>query len=159
MQKELFPIKKSYKKYENEDIKECLKCGVSKPLNLFSPAKTGLGKDGKPFTRSGAVCKKCTSKLVHMRLKLRKLHPFPENTNYKCPICEKDYEELTSHGRYTSEFATQNGVVWHLDHCHNTDTFRGYLCAGCNHGLGKMNDSVNCLKNAIKYLERNLDEH
>jgi len=159
MQKELFPIEECYKKYDNEDAKECLKCGISKPLNLFTPAKPGIDKYGERYKRPSAVCKKCTNELNKLRVRLRELNPFPENINYKCPICEKDYEELTSHGRYTSEYKTQNGVVWHLDHCHTTDTFRGYLCAGCNQGLGKMNDSVNCLKRAIKYLERSINDN
>jgi len=30
----------------------------------------------------------------------------------------------------------------HLDHCHLTNKFRGFLCANCNQGYGKLGDSI-----------------
>ena len=42
----------------------------------------------------------------------------------------------------------------HFDHCHVTGKFRGWLCMYCNLTLGLMNDSVERLASAIKYLER-----
>jgi len=29
-----------------------------------------------------------------------------------------------------------------LDHCHDTDTFRGYICKHCNDGLGGFKDDL-----------------
>ena len=42
-----------------------------------------------------------------------------------------------------------------LDHCHKTDKIRGALCHGCNVSLGHFKDSIDILKAAIKYLDRN----
>jgi len=41
-----------------------------------------------------------------------------------------------------------------VDHCHETGAIRGLLCNGCNLGLGKFKDSVESLRSAIAYLER-----
>ena len=162
MQKELFPVEISYKKYsEEEELRPCVKCGISKPLHLFTPAKYGIDKDTmKSRTRPGRTCKACTSSEKQLRLRLRELYPFPKNTNYKCPICKLNEEQLTADGRFSSDSPFQGPErVWHLDHCHAKKHFRGWLCGGCNQGLGKFYDSVAYLKRAIKYLERDLDEH
>ena len=42
----------------------------------------------------------------------------------------------------------------HLDHCHVTGIFRGWLCNRCNLGLGALGDSIESLKKALAYLER-----
>jgi len=162
MQKELFPVEISYKKYsEEEELRQCVKCGISKPLYLFTPARYGIQVDTmESFSRPGRTCKACTSSEKKLRIKLRELYPFPKNTNYRCLICNQNEEELTSDGRFSSNSSFQGPErVWHLDHCHKTKSFRGWLCCNCNQAIGKLNDSVECLKRAVKYLERDLDEH
>lgn len=42
--------------------------------------------------------------------------------------------------------------VFSVDHDHLTDQIRGLLCMRCNDGLGKIADSVQWLKGAIRYL-------
>lgn len=39
-----------------------------------------------------------------------------------------------------------------IDHCHKTNVIRGVLCMKCNSALGFLNDDINLLKSAIKYL-------
>lgn len=41
----------------------------------------------------------------------------------------------------------------YVDHCHDTGKIRGLLCAGCNGGIGLMNDDVEVVRKAVKYLE------
>lgn len=41
----------------------------------------------------------------------------------------------------------------HLDHCHLTDFFRGWLCQKCNQALGMVDDSPDKLRALIAYLE------
>lgn len=40
-----------------------------------------------------------------------------------------------------------------VDHDHITGQIRGLLCSNCNLGIGKFHDSVELLKEAIRYLE------
>jgi hypothetical protein len=39
-----------------------------------------------------------------------------------------------------------------LDHCHAADTFRGWLCDGCNHGLGNFRDNPTRMQAAARYV-------
>jgi hypothetical protein len=41
-----------------------------------------------------------------------------------------------------------------LDHCHVTGAFRGWICRGCNLGLGKLGDDLAGVRRAISYLLR-----
>lgn len=41
-----------------------------------------------------------------------------------------------------------------VDHCHKSDTVRGYLCSPCNLTLGKMRDRADLLRRAADYLDR-----
>jgi hypothetical protein len=41
-----------------------------------------------------------------------------------------------------------------LDHCHETGAFRGWLCSGCNLGLGKLGDTIESVQRALDYLKR-----
>lgn len=41
-----------------------------------------------------------------------------------------------------------------LDHCHETGTFRGWLCSRCNLGIGKLGDTVEAVEKALLYLKR-----
>lgn len=60
------------------------------------------------------------------------------NETDSCAICQ----------RPTSETGTL-----HLDHCHESNRFRGFLCSNCNTGLGQFKDRPNLLRKAIDYLE------
>lgn len=42
----------------------------------------------------------------------------------------------------------------HMDHCHETGKFRGWLCVNCNLGLGYLKDDVALLHKAIDYLQK-----
>jgi hypothetical protein len=52
-----------------------------------------------------------------------------------CPICN-----------------TEKKLV--LDHCHKTNTFRGFICNKCNSILGFANDSLPIFNNIIRYLSK-----
>ena len=42
----------------------------------------------------------------------------------------------------------------HLDHCHETNNFRGWLCNKCNAGIGMLGDDVDGVAAAMSYLLR-----
>lgn len=56
----------------------------------------------------------------------------------RCEICGVPELELTKH--------------LSMDHNHETGEFRGWLCPGCNHGLGLFKDSEEILIDALHYL-------
>lgn len=80
-----------------------------------------------------------------MRLKknygisLQEWRELREQQGGKCPICGTELCSDPSHKT-------------HVDHCHETGAVRGILCASCNTGLGKFNDSIGTLEAAVKYL-------
>lgn len=41
-----------------------------------------------------------------------------------------------------------------VDHCHKTGAVRGFLCSGCNTGIGLLGDTLDRVKLAIVYLEK-----
>ncbi len=57
----------------------------------------------------------------------------------KCEICDRDIKEV--------------GTL-HIDHDHNSNAIRGFICTGCNIGLGQFKDNIESLKNAIEYLKK-----
>lgn len=45
------------------------------------------------------------------------------------------------------------GKRLHLDHCHSTGRFRGWLCHSCNAGIGLLGDTLRSVLRAVLYLE------
>jgi recombination endonuclease VII len=74
----------------------------------------------------------------HYRNYLRKRAGLPEATR-PCPdLCE----------------CCNTYKATHLDHCHVSGTFRGWLCGRCNRSIGQLGDNIEGLMNAVRYLER-----
>lgn len=51
------------------------------------------------------------------------------------------------------ECCGRSNVKLLLDHCHATITFRGWICGKCNTGLGSLGDTIDDVRNALRYLE------
>lgn len=70
--------------------------------------------------------------------------------NGLCAICKKEEKKIhRSSGRY---------YPLSIDHCHKSESqgiikIRGLLCFKCNTAIGWLEDNIETLKNAIKYLE------
>tara|TARA_B100001093_G_scaffold407161_1_gene395760 strand:- start:6923 stop:7324 length:402 start_codon:yes stop_codon:yes gene_type:complete len=107
--------------------KTCKTCGETKPDSEFEKA------DGRHRATRNR-CKVCFKKQAILRRKLRKENPPPAPG--VCPICN---EETTA---------------WVLDHCHSTETFRGYVCRTCNAGIGLLHDDIEVLNRAVNYLTK-----
>lgn len=48
----------------------------------------------------------------------------------------------------------QHGTLLHMDHCHETGRFRGWLCNGCNLAAGCLHDSPSNAFALSEYLKR-----
>lgn len=119
-------------------VKECSKCKYLLPLQAFSR------HSGGNYLRP--ECKKCNNELSKVRERLKdKYGTAPEG--HICPICLNNEEAVDGKGN------TKNGS-WVLDHCHETEKFRGWLCHKCNRSLGGFDDSIETLQRAIDYLEQ-----
>ena len=117
--------------------KVCSKCSRFLLLAKFSP------HSGGNYLRP--ECRECNAELTKVRNELRAIHGMPPD-GYCCPICNKSEEEVKGKGN------TRNGS-WVLDHCHDTHTFRGWLCHKCNRSLGGFDDNEGILQKAIAYLK------
>ena len=120
-----------------EDTKVCSKCKHTLPNSSFGPSGGG--------TYLRAECRACNNKLSKVRKILHQIHgKAPQG--YTCPICLGSEEDVKGKGN------TKNGS-WVLDHCHETESFRGWLCHKCNRALGGFDDSPEILGRAITYLK------
>ena len=120
-----------------EDGLECNNCGVVQPVKYFAHMLSGEIK---------RRCRTCARDQNNLIKHLKKINPYPDN-NYACPICQRKIEEIGKKGQVRLQ-------TWVLDHCHNTETYRGWLSHHCNTGLGAFKDDINRIKNAEIYLQK-----
>tara|TARA_R100000995_G_C3467418_1_gene116466 strand:- start:277 stop:723 length:447 start_codon:yes stop_codon:yes gene_type:complete len=134
----LFELEVTQKNFD--DGLECLHCGIVQPIENYQAVFSGEIK---------RTCKSCQSGHKKIIYKLRQENAYPDK-DYKCPICERDMDEIGKLGQSRLQ-------SWVLDHCHDTDTFRGWICGNCNTGIGGLKDSMDRVSNALKYLKKHKD--
>ena len=117
--------------------KVCNKCKKELPIEHFSK------HSGSNYLRP--ECKSCNNLLSKIRSSLRKQHETPPE-NYQCPICNRSEHEISSGGGNKKS-------KWVLDHDHQNNNFRGWLCHTCNMGIGSFSDNIDILHKAIEYLK------
>jgi len=157
-------------------MKKCTRCKIEKNLSEFSKDK--YNPDGLTYR-----CKECrnlhyntyyknnpekqkskndsqkenrknyylsergvkSSRKAHLKrafgISLEQYEEMLETQKGKCAICN-DIKTHDKHG------------VLAVDHCHKTGNIRGLLCFKCNTVLGSVNDNIEILINAIKYLKK-----
>jgi hypothetical protein len=106
----------------------CIICGEYKYLEEFDK------HTGHKDNRDGR-CRECKREQVKLRKELMKTAPSKPDT---CDCCGKTYE---------TRLIT-------LDHCHETNVFRGWICHYCNAGIGQLGDNIQGLEQALQYLRR-----
>ena len=104
--------------------KICIYCEQSKPINEFPKHKQN--KD-----RLDNRCRSCIKEQSNLRKELHKTAPEKPEL---CECCGKIPR------------------VWHLDHDHYDNSFRGWLCDKCNTAIGILGDDVSGVTNAMNYL-------
>lgn len=127
MQLDLFDVDQSLKKLTGK-TQVCKVCSKEKDLALFP--KHSMFK-----TRIDNRCKACIKKQTKLRKELKQKYGHLKTDT--CDCCGNEHEK---------------SLV--LDHCHNTLTFRGWICEPCNHGIGKLGDNIDGVMNAVHYLKK-----
>jgi hypothetical protein len=128
MQLDLFNEKIENKPNTTEGTKICKDCKEEKIITEFRTAYWGKGGNRIYCNQ----CKACHNKAGILVRTLKKLNPKPKDG--KCQACGEVPDVL------------------HLDHDHTTDKFRGWVCEGCNHSMGKSNDDPEKLIKQAEYL-------
>lgn len=141
--------------------KMCVKCGVTKPLDLF--AKASRYKDGRR-----SYCKGCHSiymsdyykKNPEKLLSEAKLKSAKNRTNWKRhKLSEEEYNNL--YQIYDGKcHSCKDRKATNIDHDHLccSGSFscgkcvRGILCNQCNTALGLLADSSDKINNLLRYL-------
>lgn len=136
-------------------MKECSKCGCTKPLSAFykrPETKDGLRKEciecfskrskqsweNRPKEQKQAINKK--NRLKHFYgLSPEEYDKKVKEQENKCFICGIE-------GGY-------NKKPLYVDHCHSRGTIRKLLCQHCNSGLGMFRDNPELLLKAAGYLK------
>lgn len=132
-------------------MKLCNICKNTKPFSEFSKSNAPRG-DGYQYT-----CRPCNT------IEKQKWYAANQNKNRDTKYKKKfgisleqamDILALQDNKCAICETPMEMGPKTHLDHNHNTNKIRGFLCQKCNHGLGLFQDSQKFLKSAVKYLEK-----
>ena len=130
--------------FEGLEIEKTKNCGICRrdlPISKF-------GKDGgAKYLRY--ECKECARKQSRIVNEIKKHAPRVVE-NHKCHICNMTETEIR-------EIYPNKKGIWCCDHDHKTNKFRGWLCHKCNMALGNMNDDIDRLERAIKYLKGNVE--
>jgi hypothetical protein len=133
--------------------KTCKRCKVEKPVLDFAKGRS---------YGSHAWCKPCMAE-YQLTYKQKKGKEYFKNYNFmskygitleeaqkmladqhnSCALCKKEVQFLPGFSNAA-----------HIDHCHSSGKVRGILCGNCNTALGKLGDSVETIKNVLKYLEQ-----
>lgn len=78
--------------------------------------------------------------IERVRARQRRFKGLPEPTR-PCPAACESCGRMQRH-------------ALHLDHCHETGKFRGWLCGNCNRGIGYLGDNVASVMRVVDYLRR-----
>lgn len=139
--------------------KRCRDCKIEKDSAQF--VKNKVCKDG-----IDTLCKECNRKRVKQwrksnpdkrKLQRKREARCTKNKDLKrlYGITIEQYEEMLEAQGHVCAICKNPEVFDRLlsvDHCHTTGKIRGLLCCRCNSGIGWLQDSIENLKQAIKYL-------
>ena len=109
--------------------KFCKKCNILKPVNSFRLYRRVTGDRNSRDSK----CKDCSRHANDVIKRLRSISPASKGY---CECCHAETNKLV------------------LDHCHDTEVFRGWLCPPCNLGIGVLGDTLEGIKNALDYLNK-----
>ena len=114
-------------------MKICNICKIEKDEACFY--KRTASKDGLSLK-----CKSCCKK-----------YDKQYQQDNKCAICNTEFENII-------EKPGKVKVGYNVDHDHTTGSVRGLLCSKCNRSIGLLQDSIEVLESAVKYLKKYKEE-
>ena len=118
------------------ETKVCKRCGIEKSVSAFRQRQRTEDGKSKRYNITCRQCERETGKILSALKKSPLTPPQPE----KCDCCGKKTKKLN------------------LDHCHETDTFRGWICTRCNTGISRLNDTIQGVQRAFLYLKAHKDK-
>lgn len=134
------------------ESKVCIKCKESKLLSEYN-----FNGNGKNLRKK---CRKCVAKKNYQ---ISKNKPGWRESRIKVKLKDRygitleDYNNLLVKCDFRCSICGlphTDEKKLNIDHCHNTNIIRGLLCGDYNRGIGLLNDSIDNLLNAIKYLTK-----
>jgi len=132
--------------------KVCTVCNHLKHISEYH--NRAIAKDGKAYR-----CKSCDA-IARNKWRVNNIDRAKRSDREKLlknryNISLKEYETLLEKQNFTCAICGQQDPTKSLavDHDHITGNIRGLLCSSCNRGLGLLGDSVEAIKDVLKYLE------
>jgi hypothetical protein len=117
----------------------------------------------KPYSKANIHWVQPVARLDNMTPEDRSAYSKEWNLNRRFKITGDDYSKLlTAQGggcaicKCAETHTYKSGKLKELavDHCHDTGTVRGLLCANCNRALGYFQDDLERITRAIDYLRK-----
>jgi hypothetical protein len=136
-------------------------CAICKVTPSITDKRLCVDHDHLTEKTRGLLCDKCNRGLGHFKDNTPSIKKTVDYLNF--PLSKILYKRGGVKDIKSEILSTQNGLCKIcgadllveeacLDHCHKTGLIRGYLCNGCNSGLGQFKESVETLNSAISYL-------
>ena len=112
-------------------MKTCRICGETKAEELFEISTISSRK-----THRRNDCRACRKISRSAEKSLIKIHGRSKPIGTPCECCGRTNVRLS------------------LDHDHDTEELRGWLCQRCNTAIGALGDNIEGLTKALEYLKR-----
>jgi len=122
------------------DQKLCSHCKEYKLLNEFHQYNDNL---------LHSTCKKCSK--IKSEIYHKNIYRF-----HKYNITQTDYNKLIKIQENKCAICLKITDNLYIDHCHSNKNVRGLLCQKCNSAIGLLDDNIETLINAIKYLKNGI---
>ena len=129
--------------------KTCTKCKKEKEINAFQ-------KKGNGYSSQCKQCRNEYNRTVWYKKNKEKQKTASANWRNKNRIRVKAVSYNFDQKFLEEQYKSWNGKCQlcqikiegkeHIDHCHNTGNFRGFLCRSCNTLLGRLGDNKKSVK-------------
>lgn len=129
---------------------------TAQSLKTYQGSVCRRGHSGERYVANRS-CVECSQEFAGVRKKMSNREPTPPTDSMRAawraargmpaasrpepPLCEACGNPPSKKGM-------------HLDHCHNSHVFRGWLCSRCNLGIGLLGDTLSGVIKAAAYLNR-----